>query len=1674
MRCLQCGEQLALLKKFTDGEFCSADHRTLFFETQQKLIVERLSVSGKRFHRYKKPEMKAEAPAPRVDSGPPFAPFAVGEPCGIYNWTGSPEQFPLVFLSDDLIIVPPEYAYKGRNTRAVRLSPLFPVSHPYPAQWANQSLVPIAPLGLETPAVRVPELRRRTADQAPAETGRLWTRQAQPADSEADDPFAQEPAPLVTTGKAEIPVLRSDSSEADVPAILLSSKLFRPQPRSAMDCATQGPRMPTLQPMEQSARPVGRRTAIPITLRECSPLFVDRGFRMVPRQGVSDPLVSAYEFINCGALPAPGTEWMGPDLPTQTIGDLTPLFLGQAFRMRARGPVEWKEGSKPGAAIAETAQAAQLPTSLPGMPGVLADALAPVFLDHTFRMRPRNGVTDPWVGSYELIFTGKIESLASAAALAALPPGSIGACEPSLVRRFYRLSPKGPALSVDLAASERIPQGETEPLQSSPAKCAIPVDAIGDRQPVRVDQPYRMRPRSAVQQKGITPFEQIATGDPDSLQPTTAKGGIPLSVIGDCKPVWLDRFYRMRPRSAVPAADARAFERISTGGPDALLSSASKASLPADVIGDREPVWLDRFFKMRPRAALPAADATAFERISTGDPDPLLSPASKASLPPDVLGDREPVWLDRFFKMRPRAAFPAADATAFERISTGDPDALLSSASKASLPTDVIGDREPVWLDRFFKMRPRAAFPAADATAFERISTGDPDALLSSASQASLPANVLGDREPIWLDRFFKMRPKSPISAATPSTFEQLPEGEPELLISAAVKNGLPADIIGDLAPVHLNRVYKMRPRAGVPDLQLAQFELLSPCDLTAPLSGVLKNRLPATVASEREPVWIDRFYRMRPKSAVPATDLADFEYVPAGGAEPLLSAACKGGLPADIIAEGALVWLDRFFRPRPKTAVASEDLAAFEQLPAGDADTVVLKARKNSLSPDVIGELEPVQLDRVFRMRPKSAVPAADLAEFEQIAPGGSEPLLSHAALGTVPNGVIGTCEPIAAQRAYKMRPRTALHDTRLLAYESVLPGEAEPLQPELERGTLPRIEAGETAPDFVERLFRGRPRNGVGLETALSMMQMTVAACETRVPPARLGSLPASVLGEVSPQALDKPYKMRPRAGVAGNGFFYRAQVDVEQSPRFMHVVPAMPAGSNGHCAPDLVRDPLRMRPRNPVTGTQQYALMDAGEPVTVRVEALLPSMPAILMRQTRADRQEGPPQRRPPTGPAGSNGSRMRGAIRPHEPQAAPQEPVKEEESVAEPAKMAVAPAPEAWTILEQVESRNLIHPGIPQPIDQTPGFERFTYSAVIGANDAVACDSLLHGKLQAVAMPEDEFFCRLTEAGRMKPAPPWQQPCHITPGPGTVMTPATCFAVVPDRQFARKKGFLRRYAERATHLWVSIPRDLRWAAAGVTVLFGIFLHSTLNRAQTSAELNNMQVASFSGNPLPPLQTVANRDWTRLQADLVGRSAVELHDDFYSGLGAWQGDRDWYKSWSRDRASGVEVGALALYLPSLALGDYELDFWGEIHLKAMNWVFRAADLQNYYAVRLETADSTPLPEINIVRYAVIGGKEGPRTRVRLPLNMAKDAAYHVNLEVREQFFTLSVQGHVVDFWSDDRLKTGGIGFFSGKGELSRIESIQITHQYDALGKLCAYLFPRGIPIEGMRSSR
>jgi hypothetical protein len=189
------------------------------------------------------------------------------------------------------------------------------------------------------------------------------------------------------------------------------------------------------------------------------------------------------------------------------------------------------------------------------------------------------------------------------------------------------------------------------------------------------------------------------------------------------------------------------------------------------------------------------------------------------------------------------------------------------------------------------------------------------------------------------------------------------------------------------------------------------------------------------------------------------------------------------------------------------------------------------------------------------------------------------------------------------------------------------------------------------------------------------------------------------------------------------------------------------------------------------------------------------------------------------------------------------------------------------------------------------------------------------------------------------------------------------------------------------------------------------------------------------------------------------------VAYADDFRSGLDAWESHSNLTRSWSYDAAGFVRPGPLAIFKPTVDLSDYRFEFLGEIDQKAMGWAFRAQDLNNYYAMKFVVVKPGPLPLVHIVRYAVINGKEGPHVDKPLPMTVRTDMLYRIQVNARGSDFTILAQGQVVDFWTDSRLSHGGVGFFCNRGERARLRWVEVSHQYDALGRLCAYLAPYGI---------
>jgi hypothetical protein len=156
---------------------------------------------------------------------------------------------------------------------------------------------------------------------------------------------------------------------------------------------------------------------------------------------------------------------------------------------------------------------------------------------------------------------------------------------------------------------------------------------------------------------------------------------------------------------------------------------------------------------------------------------------------------------------------------------------------------------------------------------------------------------------------------------------------------------------------------------------------------------------------------------------------------------------------------------------------------------------------------------------------------------------------------------------------------------------------------------------------------------------------------------------------------------------------------------------------------------------------------------------------------------------------------------------------------------------------------------------------------------------------------------------------------------------------------------------------------------------------------------------------------------------------------------------GSGGWVEGWAGDPA-GAHVGRqITIYRPSLKLSDYRIDFKGEIETKSLGWVFRAADPENYYAMKLAIVTPGLQPKIALLKYIVVHGHETQAGRVPIDLDVKLDTQYTVRVDVRGPKFTTYVQGQLMDTWTDDQLKLGGVGFLNEREERGRIKSVSVS---------------------------
>ncbi len=173
---------------------------------------------------------------------------------------------------------------------------------------------------------------------------------------------------------------------------------------------------------------------------------------------------------------------------------------------------------------------------------------------------------------------------------------------------------------------------------------------------------------------------------------------------------------------------------------------------------------------------------------------------------------------------------------------------------------------------------------------------------------------------------------------------------------------------------------------------------------------------------------------------------------------------------------------------------------------------------------------------------------------------------------------------------------------------------------------------------------------------------------------------------------------------------------------------------------------------------------------------------------------------------------------------------------------------------------------------------------------------------------------------------------------------------------------------------------------------------------------------------------------------RVEIAPAAPVGLDEDFNSGLGRWTGDTgDW-----RLDAAGARPAGLALFQPSLALGDYDFEFLARIEQRGLTFVFRASNHSNYHKVTVGLAESG---RFELRRSVVIGGIEEPAVVSPLGALIRAGSAFTVKIGTRRNDFAISLEGEAVSHWTDGRLPAGGIGFTALRGDRARVYWVRVA---------------------------
>jgi hypothetical protein len=200
-----------------------------------------------------------------------------------------------------------------------------------------------------------------------------------------------------------------------------------------------------------------------------------------------------------------------------------------------------------------------------------------------------------------------------------------------------------------------------------------------------------------------------------------------------------------------------------------------------------------------------------------------------------------------------------------------------------------------------------------------------------------------------------------------------------------------------------------------------------------------------------------------------------------------------------------------------------------------------------------------------------------------------------------------------------------------------------------------------------------------------------------------------------------------------------------------------------------------------------------------------------------------------------------------------------------------------------------------------------------------------------------------------------------------------------------------------------------------------------------------------------------------WSWLQNVLPGEKPLRVKSDFSARLNEWVGGS---QGWNV-RNGVLQPGKLRLWQPTINSKDYQLQFRAGIEKKAVGWAFRASGTDSYYASKILLSKPGEVSGASILHYGVEQSQSFARNELPLPVALHREKRYLITMLVSGNRFTTLIDGHVVDEWSDSRLKAGGVGFFTDDGEQASVDWADFRETKGWLSRFLAatWLLPPGI---------